>query len=757
MMRRRWLWVTLAVIVLAGTAVGVWYGLRHRRSGGPETDPARTDTWLEVAEAFNREPSPLDDETRPMVAVLDELSQAIQHRQESKVLGAFHLDRLVEASTEKGKTAPTGARALCEQVIRDLGFTSGQNNWDRTQVRGVKWVVPGKEVVLIAQHFKGQSAQGFRFRWWLIKERGAWQVSDFQDLLTALRLSVLTRHGLAGLGPAGQMPRWIENQVLPRVNDAMRLVHLGNPLAAEQLLQPADVLDVPPALAANRHIARAMIAGRRGNAQEMRRQLLEADKLYPDIPYVDVLNMTAYGMLRDYEQAVRCGQSFIDLFGPDPAVVAELGFDLEQLSKKAESATLVRRALDRNPAALDAVPLLVRLRICLSDEEKSELGQRLEKVEQPEVVANDLIGEALAARDLRAAEIIAAALARCRPELTEASYQQGRVRIVKGQIDEALPLITAALKEKDPQRRRAYLNGFLLLMVDAGQAVRAYKTVSDSESDVRDAFRILTADLLGGKSAPGPLAELVAAHEQRAPNDPWLSWARGELHLHKKEYAEAEKAFTDGMTKALNQEEREYCRRRRVDTCHLAGEGLRAYREIGPARTTFTQLAYLCFLDLKADALDELLQAHRKADPTDPTLPMWEGELLFQKGRYSEAVAKLREFRKSQGPNSQPSAVVVDRLVRSLVRLRQLDEARTEAAFALPGASLAPALAAAARGDVALTGQELDACIAQRTVQPEAFWKDPDLGPLLLTEPFRDLRKRYPPPAEQFPAPPKLP
>jgi tetratricopeptide (TPR) repeat protein len=756
MTRRRWLWVLLAVIVLAGTATGVWYGLWHRRSG-QGADPARTDTWLEVSEAFNGNPPAVDDETRDMVAILDELSQTIQRRQEPKILGYFHLERLVEASTEKGKAAPTGARALCEQVIRDMGFTSGQNNWDRTLVRAVKWVVPGKEAVLIAQHFKAQVPQGLRCRWWLVKERGTWRITDFQDLLTALRLSVLTRHGLAGVGPTGQMPRWIEGQALPLVNEAMRHVNLRDPLGAEQLLQQTEGLDLPPPLAANRHIARAVIAGHHGNGQEMRRQLLEADKLYPDIPYLDVLSMTAYGMLRDHEQAVRCGQSFIGMFGLDPAVVAEMAFDLEQLGKKAEAAALVRRALDRHPAVMDAVPLLVRLRVCLPDEEKSELGQRLERLEQPEFAADGLISEALNARDKASAEIIATAFARCRPELTEASYQQGRVRIVKGQIDEALPLITAALKEQDPQRRRAYLNGFLLLMVDAGQAVRAYKTLSDKESDARDAFWILANDLLRGKDPAGPLAELVAAHEERIPNDPWLPWAKGELHLQKKEFAEAEKAFTEGMNRALNQGDREYCRRRRVETCYLAGEGLRAYREIGPARPTFTLLAYLCFQDLKADTLDELLQAHRKADPTDPTLPMWEGELLFQRRKYSEAITKLREYRKSQGPNYQPSVVEVDRLVRSLIRLKQLAEARAEAAFALPGSSLAPALAAAAHGDVARTGQELDACAVQRTVQPEAFWKDPDLRPLLLTEPFRDLRKRYPPPAETLPLPPKLP
>jgi hypothetical protein len=52
---------------------------------------------------------------------------------------------------------------------------------------------------------------------------------------------------------------------------------------------------------------------------------------------------------------------------------------------------------------------------------------------------------------------------------------------------------------------------------------------------------------------------------------------------------------------------------------------------------------------------------------------------------------------------------------------------------------------AAAAGDVARTGQALDALVQQHDVAAN-FYADPDLGPALRSAPFAPLRQKYPEP-----------
>ena len=48
-------------------------------------------------------------------------------------------------------------------------------------------------------------------------------------------------------------------------------------------------------------------------------------------------------------------------------------------------------------------------------------------------------------------------------------------------------------------------------------------------------------------------------------------------------------------------------------------------------------------------------------------------------------------------------------------------------------------------GDVASTEEDLAQCV-QIGMKPEEFYNDPDLGPILRTEPFKGLREKYPEP-----------
>ena len=103
--------------------------------------------------------------------------------------------------------------------------------WTSADIKHVKWLT-GQEAVVIVRH---QDAQGnpLRFRWWLTKRTGAWQIYDFQDLDAGLRLSTLvgslTTMNDADIAAVGQALRSIRE-----ASDA------GTPPAASDGPEAAD-------------------------------------------------------------------------------------------------------------------------------------------------------------------------------------------------------------------------------------------------------------------------------------------------------------------------------------------------------------------------------------------------------------------------------------------------------------------------------------------------------------------------------------
>src|SRR5262249_29219799 len=128
----------------------------------------------------------------------------------------------------------------------------------------------------------------------------------------------------------------------------------------------------------------------------------------------------------------------------------------------------------------------------------------------------------------------------------------------------------------------------------------------------------------------------------------------------------------------LDGKDREEFRSRRVHTLFEEGKGLAAYENIGPRKATFDQLALLAFYAENGKLLEALVDAHRKADPHDKDLPGWEAEVHWLKKEYAKVALVLTEHRQEVLAKSQPQWRFKDRLVRSLVRLKRLDEALKE-------------------------------------------------------------------------------
>ena len=223
------------------------------------------------------------------------------------------------------------------------------------------------------------------------------------------------------------------------------------------------------------------------------------------------------------------------------------------------------------------------------------------------------------------------------------------------------------------------------------------------------------------------------------------------LQHHRRKYDLAEKAFADGMGRELDASTREQFRWRRMENLADAGHVFDAYARVGPRRNSFAQLAGHLYDDSQLPKLGLLLWFHGWAEPQDPALLLWRGDYHFRGGRYETALADLKAFRAAKtGEDHLPYEWrVKDQVVRSLLRLKRLADARSELRPKDPKTYYNRVLdvaITAASGDVAKTEHELDELIKSEQATPASLHADPDLGPILKTAPFAKLLEKYPPP-----------
>ena len=83
------------------------------------------------------------------------------------------------------------------------------------------------------------------------------------------------------------------------------------------------------------------------------------------------------------------------------------------------------------------------------------------------------------------------------------------------------------------------------------------------------------------------------------------------------------------------------------------------------------------------------------------------------------------------------------------IRLREGDSRREALAFAVRVVGPACVLAHAAAGDVAGALKAAEEAAREWEEGVTFFYDDPDLGPILRSEPFAEFRKKYPPPKEE--------
>src|SRR5262249_19628636 len=141
-------------------------------------------------------------------------------------------------------------------------------------------------------------------------------------------------------------------------------------------------------------------------------------------------------------------------------------------------------------------------------------------------------------------------------------------------------------------------------------------------------------------------------HARNHPDDPLLISERGELHMLKNEFAEAEKQFRlapdKGQIFNQNFNVRFGLMRARIKQ----GKTVEIYRELGANPQAFQEIANQCYTLKDGAELERVLAAHRQAFPA-ARLTAWEVEAAWLKKDYAAAVKAIESDRAGTVKHSQ--------------------------------------------------------------------------------------------------------
>jgi tetratricopeptide (TPR) repeat protein len=648
-----------------------------------------------------------------------------------------------------GPNSPERLRTLRADLVSLAKSQAGDLVYDETEIRKVDWLIASREAVIETRHINTKGSAPIRHRklWWVVWNNG-WRFYDHQSVGWSIRYTADVEDYVAARNARGGVDDPVEAKAEAALANAEKAYRDGDLETAEKrFAHPA----VDQVYRRDRVLVtrwRARIALSLGKFDEAKKLLDIAELEDSNTAYVFFMQAECYYRLRQYERSVAAADRYIRMVGPDAAICMYRGHALMALDRKAMAATAYRQVLDDDR---DDEMALYQLAKCVGPSGLPELESRFRAFKDPAAALPDL-----AAHVYDSPEILAMYVKVVReksPDDPEALFHASRLKVAKDP-KAAVEMVLQVAKRSDRDWNR-YFPRFAHEAVVKGKTIEVYRSLSDANSD--RGFRSLADELrderdLEDEAVGKQFEALLTAHRARRPMDVWLAYYDGELAHARKKYDEAERHFSDAMSRPPDEQARETFRWVRVDNLATAGRALQAYMTVGPARATFSQLAGRMD-DLPS--LAGLIWLHQFADPAVPALSLWRGTLAFRRKAYGVAVPELTRFLQSAEDGYDWQAR--DHLVRSLLRLKRYKEAREVLRPKDDKRYYNRVLAAAitaATGDVAATERELDE-LAKNSWAAATFHADTDLSEILRTEPFRKLIEKYPPPKKDAPGDPK--
>ncbi|HEV3005338.1 MAG TPA: tetratricopeptide repeat protein, partial [Pirellulales bacterium] len=327
----------------------------------------------------------------------------------------------------------------------------------------------------------------------------------------------------------------------------------------------------------------------------------------------------------------------------------QLGIALRGVGRFPDAARLYRGVLDKDPENADA--FLGLLRSLAGDGNIEDIGPRFAKLQSPRENFDICAADCDRRQIPQLLEALAQAMRKIDADYAPIDYFLALAKVRAQETDKAVTLFKSALaKQPNARLREDYTQGFLKAMAAAGKYADAYTVAPDSGA----AFRLLAAEAVKGYRND-ELKKLVAAHAKQHADDPLLPLYQAEVQVRDGRYALAVKTFAAALAKPPDDETLRSFRGSRVLALYHTGEGMAAYRDVGPRQETFTQLADLMLLEENDAELTALLDAHAKNEPESLDGMMYRCRLSIRQGRTEEGVRLFKKVLEKKPPDKTRS------------------------------------------------------------------------------------------------------
>jgi tetratricopeptide (TPR) repeat protein len=731
--------VAIAVVaLLAGLGgLAVWNYRQHQLP--PELAQSLEEKHQETAAAFDGlgPTSVSPAELRSFRTTFDRLEAARTRHDAKGMADCYDFEAMLGevrrfdpslTATSGHKYADSFAVGFTNTGVRQQPLTS----WSRYDVKEVRFLDDshrGAVVYLREWRLQGESE---KVRYWLVRRTGGWRIYDREVLEYGVRTTENTAIALNS-GFASNVP-----SAVATLDKATQHLLAGEIPQAEAAMKTLDLVALPSYTDAQRQVRWATVHIRQGKYDLALGDLDKAEALRPGMPAVDNLRALALNRLGRFVESRDVAEKYLAEMGGEALGYRHLGDALAGLKQNEAAIAVYRKAIADAPDDSEDMIALARL---LPAGSKAELIPILRQSKHPALIFANVAAPAVRVRD-------GATLAAWVEAYTPISggdplleYYHGESLIFLGQQRAGAQILKANWDRAAEKDRGPYLRQYTQAMIETGDPIEAYRPRPDASA----AFRQVAATLVGKKDR-AHLAELIALHRSRQPDDKWCDYYEGASAELAGDTAKAADCFLrayEGGTK----DQLSAFRWRAVQASFKAGQALNAYEKIEPRKDTFRQLAWLASSAKQTDVLEKLIAAHRQLSPDDAALPLWDAEVSYVKGEYPAVIKILQSNREAITAEKAMHWQFEDRLVRSLVRAKQYAAAESEAAAAQPPNALLTAIAMAKAGHTSEAVAALDRAFAN--IEDDEIgdpYADPDLAEILATDEFAGWRKKHPRP-----------
>lgn len=345
-------------------------------------------------------------------------------------------------------------------------------------------------------------------------------------------------------------------------------------------------------------------------------------------------------------------------------------------------------------------------------------------------------------KQIDAYEALLAAHRPQRPIDADFDAYDARLKLLRGQTEMAATLFAGVVKTLPVHERNRIGDQLVNDLEPFALGVSVYRCLPDKHDAFGQlAVRYRLPDRIEKFEA------LINEHARLHPEDPRVLLERAELHMLRKEYPQAAEHFARAKTRSLPNPDA--ARLGLIRARVKLGKTVEAYRDAGPGTVAFQDVANQCILVKDGSELERLLEEHSRNFPQMKSRMAWLADAYFLKKDHAANAKLIQDHRdtllKSQAHRWKCEA----QLVRSLVRLKKIDEAIREAETINQRKDAAPvllALALAGTGDAKRVLEFLES--RKQRFLIEDCYRDEDLGPLLRSDAFKSVRDRFPPPLD---------